>query len=69
MRTGKWTHEEEEYAIRLIQDFRLGLLPLGDGTTLRTFLAQILNCDPMRISKKFTGDNCVGKVFKLYLTK
>jgi hypothetical protein len=32
-----------------------------DGTTLRTHLSSILNCDPMRITKKFTGDSCIGK--------
>ena len=37
---------------------RVGLLPLTDGTTLRTFLSKLLNCDPMRISKKFVGSNC-----------
>ena len=41
--------------------FKSGLLPLTDGTTLRTFLSKLLNCDPMRISKKFVGSNCIGK--------
>ena len=61
LRRGKWTTEEEAYAIRLIQEFKAGLLPLTDGTTLRTFLSKLLNCDPMRISKKFVGSNCIGK--------
>lgn len=47
--------------VRLIQEFKAGLLPLTDGTTLRTFLSIMLNCDPMRISKKFVGSNCIGK--------
>ena len=65
LRRGKWTTEEEVYANRLIQEFKSGLLPLTDGTTLRTFLSKLLNCDPMRISKKFVGQNCIGKqVFK-----
>ena len=34
---------------------------MPDGTTLRTHLSSILNCDPMRITKKFTGDSCIGK--------
>eukprot|EP01083_Nonionella_stella_P093927 263452_1 len=42
-------------------EFKSGLLPLTDGTTLRTFLSKLLNCDPMRISKKFVGNNCIGK--------
>lgn len=62
LRRGKWTIEEEAYAMRLIAEFREGMLPLTDGTTLRTFLAKILNCDPMRISKKFVGKKCIGKV-------
>lgn len=62
LRRGKWTTEEELYANRLIQEFKSGLLPLTDGTTLRTFLSKLLNCDPMRISKKFVGQNCIGKV-------
>lgn len=61
LRRGKWTPEEEAYASRLIQEFKAGLLPLTDGTTLRTFLSKLLNCDPMRISKKFVGANCIGK--------
>jgi hypothetical protein len=62
LRRGKWTTEEEAYSNRLIMEFKLGLLPLTDGTTLRTFLSKLLNCDPMRISKKFVGQNCIGKV-------
>mmetsp|Transcript_42261 Transcript_42261/g.99167 ORF Transcript_42261/g.99167 Transcript_42261/m.99167 type:complete len:220 (+) Transcript_42261:485-1144(+) len=61
LRRGKWTAEEEAYANRLIKEFKAGLLPLTDGTTLRTFLSKLLNCDPMRISKKFVGGNCIGK--------
>uniref|UniRef100_A0A7S3K268 Uncharacterized protein n=1 Tax=Aureoumbra lagunensis TaxID=44058 RepID=A0A7S3K268_9STRA len=61
LRRGKWTQEEEAYANRLIHEFKLGLLPLTDGTTLRTFLSKLLHCDPMRISKKFVGSNCIGK--------
>ena len=61
LRRGKWTSEEEAYANRLIADFKAGLLPLTDGTTLRSFLSKLLNCDPMRMSKKFVGSNCIGK--------
>jgi len=66
-RRGKWTAEEEAYSSRLITEFKLGLLPLTDGTTLRTFLSKLLNCDPMRISKKFVGQNCIGKVRERFL--
>ena len=37
-----------------------GLLPLASGTTLRAFLAERLQCDRMRITKKFRGV-CFGK--------
>ena len=42
LRRGKWTTEEENYADRLIHEFKLGLLPLTDGTTLRTFLSKLV---------------------------
>lgn len=68
LRRGKWSAEEEAYANRLIQEFKQGLIPgLPPKTTLRTFLSELLNCDPMRISKKFAGDKCVGKVLT-YIT-
>lgn len=60
-RRGKWSDEEAEYAARLIHEFRQGALPIQDGTTLRTFLSCLLQCCPMRISKRFTGSNCIGK--------
>lgn len=61
LRKGKWTAEEEEYTMRIIQHFRTGLLSLPDGHTLRSYLAEKLNCDPMRITKKFSGASCLGK--------
>lgn len=66
IRRGKWTAEEEAYAIKLIEAFNGGLLELpeeevANGLTLRAFLAQRLSCDPMRITKKFSGDYCLGK--------
>ena len=53
--------EEEEYTSRVIQYFSTGLLTLPDGATLRSYLADKLNCDPMRITKKFTGACCLGR--------
>jgi hypothetical protein len=61
LRRGKWTVEEEAYVARVIQDFNSGYLKASAGTTLRTYLSDKLNCDPMRITKKFTGDACIGK--------
>lgn len=60
-RKGKWTAEEEDYVMKIIELFNLGLLQLPEGTTLRVYLSQALNCDPMRITKKFTGTSCLGK--------
>lgn len=53
--------EEEAYVARVIQDFNSGFLDAPAGTTLRTYLSEKLQCDPMRITKKFTGDACIGK--------
>lgn len=54
-------NEEEEFTSRIIQYFSTGLLTLPDGATLRSYLAEKLNCDPMRITKKFTGACCLGR--------
>jgi hypothetical protein len=61
LRRGKWTVEEEGYVARVIQDFNSGFLDAPAGTTLRTYLSEKLQCDPMRITKKFTGEACIGK--------
>lgn len=53
--------EEEAYVARVIQDFNSGFLNAPAGTTLRSYLSEKLQCDPMRITKKFTGDSCIGK--------
>lgn len=61
LRRGKWTAEEEAYVARVIQDFNSGYLDAPAATTLRTYLSEKLKCDPMRITKKFTGEACIGK--------
>ena len=61
LRRGKWTQEEEAYVERIISDFNGGLLDVAPGTKLRSYLSDKLNCDPMRITKKFTGDASIGK--------
>ncbi|RLN62231.1 hypothetical protein BBP00_00004912 [Phytophthora kernoviae] len=61
LRKGKWTDEESRYATQLTNYFKEGLLPLERGTMLRLYLSQKLNCEPMRITKKFTGGECIGK--------
>ena len=68
-RRGKWTAEEEAYSNRLVQEFKDGIIPLPENSTLRSFLAKFLNCDPMRISKKYVGSNSIGKqVYKRNLS-
>jgi hypothetical protein len=61
LRRGKWTAEEEAYAHATIHDFNSGYLDAPPGTTLRSYLSQTLECEPMRITKKFTGDASIGK--------
>lgn len=60
-RKGKWSVEEEEFTTRIIHHFSTGLLTLPEGLTLRAYLAMKLNCDPMRITKKYAGASCLGK--------
>lgn len=61
-RKGKWTSQEEEYAMLLIRDFKRGYLKVRPtGLTLRVYLAKKLQCEPMRITKKFAGDASIGK--------
>lgn len=40
----------------MIGEFNAGLLPIAEGTTLRSFLAKMLNCNPKRVSKKYDGN-------------
>lgn len=61
-RIGHWTDSEEEYSDKIAELFKLGTLPnCPEKTTLRLLLSQLLNCPPMRISKKFTGERAIGK--------
>ena len=61
LRRGKWTSEEEAYARAVINDFHSGYLDAPIGTTLRVFLSSKLECDPMRVTKKFTKEDSIGK--------
>lgn len=64
-RHGKWTEEEEAYAEHLVVEFLKGtLMDCNDRCSLRSYLAEKLNCEKMRISKKFCGRS-IGKVTKL----
>jgi hypothetical protein len=65
--TGKWTVEEEKYAAALICQFERGaLIDCEEGKTLRSFLAEKLNCIPMRVSKKY-GGTCIGKLLYAHI--
>jgi hypothetical protein len=56
-RRGKWTVQEEVYAEYIIQCFRTGNLSDCDqNTSLRAYLANKLNCKPMRVTKKYSGN-------------
>lgn len=59
--TGKWSTEEEDFAVAAIRDFNRGYLDSAPGSTLRAYLSEKLQCDPMRITKKFTGEASIGK--------
>ncbi len=61
LRRGKWPPEEEEFTSVVVESFKAGVLPLADGTTLRTYLSGQLHCAPMRITKKFAKDSSIGK--------
>lgn len=46
---------------RIITDFDEGVLDAPPGVGLRLLLASKINCEVMRVSKKFCGWACVGK--------
>lgn len=61
-RLGQWTREEEAYAEKVAALFKTGRVPnCPEGLTMRALLADLLNCAPMRVSKKFSGERAIGK--------
>lgn len=62
LRKGKWTQEEDNYATREIRDFKAGLLNIPDRTSLRSYLAKQLNCNSMRITKKYSKTENICKI-------
>jgi len=61
-RIGQWSREEEAYAAAVGRLFVAGRVPnCPEGTTLRALMAQLLNCAPMRVSKKLGGELAIGK--------
>jgi len=62
LRMGHWTHEEEVYADKVKQLFKLGQIPnCSEEVTLRALLSKLLNCTPMRVSKKYAKEKALGK--------
>eukprot|EP00607_Mallomonas_marina_P006419 CAMPEP_0182427780 /NCGR_PEP_ID=MMETSP1167-20130531/19521_1 /TAXON_ID=2988 /ORGANISM="Mallomonas Sp, Strain CCMP3275" /LENGTH=247 /DNA_ID=CAMNT_0024610255 /DNA_START=69 /DNA_END=812 /DNA_ORIENTATION=+ len=62
-RSGKWSDEEEAYAVKLIDAFRNGCVYpcMSDKRlSLRSFLSKKLQCNRMRISKKFAHIRGLG---------
>ena len=56
LRKGKWTSDEVAYAEKIIDQFETGRLSASfEGQTLRLILAELLKCDPMRVTKKFAA--------------
>jgi hypothetical protein len=68
MRRGKWIAEEVELAEECVKHFLAGFLPKARALSLRSYIAGILACDPMRVSKRFSGFESVGKVDPLLLS-
>ncbi|TYZ66896.1 hypothetical protein PybrP1_002070 [[Pythium] brassicae (nom. inval.)] len=63
VRSGKWNLEEEDYLRKLVELFCLGVLDeVPQKTSMRAWLSRMLNCCPMRISKKqMHGEKFKGK--------
>jgi hypothetical protein len=59
-RKGKWSADEHKYANMMMKQFQMGALPLVDGLHLRGFIANLLQCDPLRVTKKYSG-HAIGK--------
>lgn len=47
---GKWTIEEVEYMLALMEAFKAGYVPVKKGTSLRIFLSKMLSCKPVSFS-------------------
>lgn len=60
VRKGKWSTDEHKYANMMMKQFQLGALPLVDGLHLRGFISSLLQCDPLRVTKKYSG-HAIGK--------
>ncbi len=62
LRVGQWPQAEEAFTNQVIAHFSAGVLPNCDnGATLRSLLAGLLHCSPVRITKKFQGSGAIGR--------
>uniref|UniRef100_A0A7S2S288 Uncharacterized protein n=1 Tax=Rhizochromulina marina TaxID=1034831 RepID=A0A7S2S288_9STRA len=61
-RYGRWTQEEGTFAEYIIKYFREGKLDVPNGITLRKLLAEKLNCQPSRITKRYGGERYDGSM-------
>ncbi|GFH47121.1 hypothetical protein CTEN210_03596 [Chaetoceros tenuissimus] len=64
-RSGNWSDLELEYVTTFIKYYEDGLVDVPDGSTLRQFLSHVLQCTPMRISKKLGKDGGIGNVKRI----
>ncbi|RHY95040.1 hypothetical protein DYB35_008326 [Aphanomyces astaci] len=63
LRQGTWTEAEVAYVALLSKFFKAGLLECVEpGHSIRKWLASIIKCDPMRISKRLTKSARLGIV-------
>ncbi|CAB9496150.1 expressed unknown protein [Seminavis robusta] len=67
MYMGAWTFQEMEYVEKLVVEYRAGNLPeLASSSnttgTMRAFIAEKLQCNPKRISKKFENTEYNGRL-------
>ncbi|RHY47813.1 hypothetical protein DYB34_004722 [Aphanomyces astaci] len=67
-RMGEWTQAEIDYAYHMSTAFKAGLFDDGirNRESVRLWLARLLNCAPMRLSKKF---NRKSKLLGMYFYK
>lgn len=63
-RNGKWMRSEIDYSSVIIRQWKSNDVLAPIGMTLRIYLAAALNSSVMRISKRFTGTNRLGKQIK-----
>lgn len=69
IRSGKWLESETIFCNELIRGFKIGIFNFSKPILLRPFLAYMLDSDTMRISKKFTSNNNLDNVRRVFFKK